>query len=97
MKGAEARFLCYLRKTRKYKNQGGGDMAELRPEDLSSRVEQINGRPIRISSYKLGETYHCKAEIDLPGAGARIAEASDPSREAAESTVLAQVHELVKT
>ncbi len=72
-------------------------MAEFRPEEMTSRVEQINGRPIRISSYKLGRTHHCKAEIDLPGAGARIAEASDPSRETAESKVLAQVQERVKT
>ena len=72
-------------------------MAEFRPEEMTSRVEQINGRPIRISSYKLGRTYHCKAEIDLPGAGARIAEASNPSRETAVSRVLAQVQERVKT
>ena len=72
-------------------------MVILRPEEMTSRVEQINNRPIRISSYKLGETYHCKAEIDLPGAGARIAEASDPSQETAECRVLSQVQRLVKT
>ena len=71
-------------------------MVEFRPEDLTTRLETLKGKPIRISSYKLGDIYHCKAEIDMPGAGARIAEVSDPSRSEGEEKLISIVRNLLK-
>src|SRR3972149_2823009 len=53
-------------------------------EDLARRVVQVAGSPIAISSHRLGNTYYAKAEIDQPGAKARIAQAEGKSREEAE-------------
>lgn len=69
---------------------------QLIPEDLSRRIETVGGYPIAISSYRLGTTYYAKAEIDLPGAGARIAAAEDTTREAAEGKVLAEARRLIE-
>ncbi|MFQ5817024.1 MAG: hypothetical protein ACE5H2_03580 [Terriglobia bacterium] len=48
------------------------------------------------SPNRLGATYYAKAEINLPGAGARIAAAEDTTREAAEGKVLAKVRRLLE-
>ena len=60
-------------------------------EDHARRVEQVAGSPIAISSHRLGDTYYAKAEIDQPGAKARIAQADGKSRQEAEGKVLAEV------
>ena len=65
--------------------------ANLVAEDLARRVVQVAGSPIAISSHRLGNTYYAKAEIDQPGAKARIAQAEGPSREDAEGKVMADV------
>ena len=41
--------------------------------------------------FRSGSTYYAKAEIHLPGAGARLATAEGTTREAAEEKVLAEV------
>ena len=64
-------------------------------EDLARRVVQVAGSPIAISSHRLGNTYYAKAEIDQPGAKARIAQAEGSSREEAEGKVLAEVERVV--
>ena len=69
---------------------------ELIPEDHSRRVETIGGYPVAISSYRLGGTYYAKAEIDVVGAGGRIAAAEDTTREAAEAKVLAEALRLIE-
>jgi len=69
---------------------------QIMAEDQSRRVETIGGNPIAVSSYRLGSTYYAKAEIDVPGAGARIAQAEDSTREAAESKVLADVRRIIE-
>ena len=65
--------------------------ANLVAEDAARRVEQVAGSPIAISSHRLGNVYYAKAEIDQPGAKARIAQAEGSSREEAEGKVLAEV------
>lgn len=65
--------------------------AELIAEEQVRRVEKVAGSPIAIRSYRLGSTYYAKAEIDVPGAGARIAQAQGASRQEAEGKVLAEV------
>jgi len=64
-------------------------------EDQARRVEQVAGHPIAVSSHRLGETWYAKAEIDYPGAKARIAQAQGPSRLEAEMAVLAEVERVV--
>jgi len=65
--------------------------ANLVAEEHARRVEQVAGSPIAISSHRLGNTYYAKAEIDQPGAKARIAQADGKSRQEAEGKVLAEV------
>lgn len=64
----------------------------MKPENYVRRTETIGGRNIAFISYKLGDHYLCKAEIDIPGAGARLASAEGPDRDAIEK----QVKEIVK-
>lgn len=69
---------------------------DLIPEDHSRRIETVGGYPIAISSYRLGTSYYAKAEVDLPGAGARIAAAEDATREAAEGKVMGEARRLIE-
>lgn len=69
---------------------------EVIPEDYSRRTETVGGYPVAITSYRLGSTYYAKAEIDLPGAGARLATAKNASREAAEKQVLDTARRLIE-
>ncbi|MBI3934021.1 MAG: hypothetical protein HY316_04965 [Acidobacteria bacterium] len=64
-------------------------------EDHARRVEQVAGNPIAISSHRLGNTYYAKAEIDQPGAKARIAQAEGESRAEAEGKVMAEVQRVL--
>ena len=69
---------------------------ELIPEDNSRRTESVAGFPVAITTYRLGSTYYAKAEIDLPGAGARLAAAEANTRAAAEDKVLAEARRLIE-
>ncbi|MCS6861313.1 MAG: hypothetical protein NZT92_13435 [Abditibacteriales bacterium] len=68
----------------------------MQPQDYSRRVEEIGGQPVAITSYKLENEYYAKAEIALMGAGARIAEATAPTREDAEAKLLRRVRTALK-
>ncbi len=68
---------------------------ELIPEDQSRRIETVGGYPIAISSYRPGTTYYAKAEIHIPGAGARIAAAEGTTGAAAEDKVLVEARRLI--
>jgi len=69
---------------------------ELIPEDQSRRIETVGSYPIAISSYPLGATYYAKAEIHIPGAGARIAAAEGTTGAAAEDKVLVEARRLIE-
>ena len=69
---------------------------ELVPEDTARRTVTVGGYPILVTSYHLGETYYAKAEIQIPGAGARIASATEISRELAEEKVLGEARRLIE-
>ncbi len=71
-------------------------MPEFIAEDHSRRREQVGGYTVAITSYRLGDVYHAKAEIDIPGAGARLAAAQDKDRAAAEEKVLAEARRLIE-
>ena len=68
---------------------------ELVPEEYSKRTETIGDYPVTITFYRLGSTYNAKAEVPVPGAGARIASTEDSTRAAAEETVLAEARRLL--
>lgn len=70
--------------------------AEFVPEDYSRRTEAVGGYTVAITSYRLGSVYHAKAEIDIPGAGARLARAEDAAQAAAEEKVLAKARRLIE-
>ncbi len=69
--------------------------ATLNANDYSHRVEKYGDNNVAITTFRLGETYHTKAEIAVPGADARIVEASDGSREKAELLVREEVLKLL--
>jgi hypothetical protein len=58
----------------------------MKPEQYSETVMKVKGWPLRLISYRLGETFYCKADNVSPGA--LIARASGGSREEAESKAL---------
>lgn len=70
-------------------------MAELVPEEYARRTESAGGYNVAITSYRLGATYHAKAEIDIPGAGARITSTQDKDCSSAEARVLAEARRLI--
>ncbi len=67
----------------------------MKPEGLTRRVEKIGGRDIALITYRLGDTYHCRAESCPPEAQARIARDSGPDREAVEKQVIAEVESIL--
>ena len=69
---------------------------ELIPEDNSCRTKTVAGYAVSITSYRLGFTYYPKAEINLPGADARLAAAEDITREVAEGKLLAVARGLIE-
>jgi hypothetical protein len=66
----------------------------MRAEDYSERREVIDGWPINIVTYRLGDTYHCA--IDNVDPGARFARAEGPTREEAERTALEKAQRYLK-
>ena len=71
-------------------------MPELVPEDYSSRIETVAGYSVAISSYRLGSRWFGKAEIKIPGTGARIADSEATTKAAAEGAVLAEARRLIE-
>jgi len=62
-------------------------------EDFSERVVDVDTWQVRLSSYRLGETYHCKADNVSPGAA--LARTSGTSREEAEQKALDRARQLL--
>lgn len=58
----------------------------MKPEDYSSRQQQLAGWSISIETYKLGDVYHCTISNVDPGA--RFARADGATREEAERRAL---------
>lgn len=81
-------------KGRKQKSEKMG--ADLIAEEQARHVETVAGSPIAVTSYRLGSIYYAKAEIALPGAGARIAQAQGASPQEVESKVLLEVRRILE-
>jgi hypothetical protein len=63
----------------------------MKAEHYSERLLEVAGWPLRLISYRLGETFYCKADNVSPGA--QIAGATGASREEAESKALEKAGE----
>ena len=58
----------------------------MKTEDHSETEMELAGWPVRLTTYKLGDIYHCKADNISPGAA--IARTEGATREEAESKAI---------
>ena len=65
----------------------------MQAEDHSERIVDVNGWQCRLTSYKLGEIYHCQADNVSPEA--RLARATGATKEEAERRALERATELL--
>jgi hypothetical protein len=63
----------------------------MKPEQYSEQLLEVQGWPLRLISYRLGETFYCKADNVSPGA--LIARATGSTREEAERAALEKAGE----
>jgi hypothetical protein len=66
----------------------------VKAEEYSERRQVIDGWPIHIVSFRLGDTYYCT--IDNVDPGARFARAEGPTREEAERTAVEKAQRYLK-
>lgn len=65
----------------------------MRVENFAERKLEIEGWPVNITTYQIGETFHCHADNVSPGAG--IARATGATREEAEQKAIVRARELL--
>lgn len=65
----------------------------MRPEEYSERKTDINGWPVRVTSYRLGNQFIATADNVSPGAN--LARHKGATREEAESQVLERAREML--
>ena len=63
------------------------------PEDYSTKTLEVEGWQVRLTSYRLGESYHCTADNVDPGAW--IARTQGATREEAEQKALDRARQLL--
>ncbi len=65
----------------------------MKPEGYSERTLEVEGWPVRLATYKLGEVYRTKADNVSPGAC--LARTAASTREEAEKAAIAKAGELL--
>ena len=65
----------------------------MKVEDFSERRLEIDGWPVNLTSYRIGETFHCRADNVSPGAG--LARTTGATREEAEEKAIVRAKELL--
>ena len=65
----------------------------MKPEDYRERQVEVNGWQVNLTSYKLGEFYHCKADNVSPGAG--LCRTAGATRQEAEEKAIHRAEELL--
>jgi hypothetical protein len=71
-------------------------MSGMKTEEYTERNIELDGWPVHIVSYKIGETYYCQADNVSPGAC--LARMSAATREEAEAQAISKArHLLTKT
>jgi hypothetical protein len=72
---------------------GCGEGVTMRVENFAERRIEIDGWPVNLTTYQIGEVYHCKADNVSPGAG--LARTTGASRQEAEDKAIARAKELL--
>jgi hypothetical protein len=65
----------------------------MKPEDYSERLVDVGGWQVNLTTYKLGEVYHSKADNVSPGAS--LARTTGATRDEAEQKVLDRARQLL--
>jgi len=65
----------------------------MKPEEYSERTVEVEGWQVHLTSYRLGDKFHCTADNVSPGAN--LARVTGATREDAESKALARAKELL--
>jgi hypothetical protein len=65
----------------------------MKPEDYSERQVDVEGWQVNLTTYKLGEVYHSKADNVSPGAS--LARTTGATREEAEQEALDRARQLL--
>jgi hypothetical protein len=65
----------------------------MKAEAYAERRLELEGWPVNVTSWRLGETWHAKADNVSPGA--TLARITAPSREEAEEKAVARARELL--
>jgi len=68
-------------------------MTMMKVEDYQEHKTEVAGWPVNISSYRLGDVYHAKADNVSPGAA--LARTTGATREEAEKKVLERAEQLL--
>jgi hypothetical protein len=65
----------------------------MNPEEYTERQVEVKGWPVRLTTYRLGDVYHAKADNVSPGAS--LARTTGATREEAEEKALDRAGELL--
>lgn len=65
----------------------------MRVENFAEREIEIEGWPVNLTSYQIGDVYHCRADNVSPGAG--LARTKGATRDEAETKAIARAAELL--
>jgi hypothetical protein len=65
----------------------------MKAEEYQERKIEVLGWPVNLTTYRLGETFHCKADNVSPGAA--LARTTGATREEAESKALKRAEDLL--
>jgi hypothetical protein len=65
----------------------------MKVENHSERRIEIDGWPVHLTSYKIGDTFHCKADNVSPGAA--LARTTGATQQEAEEKAIARAKELL--
>ena len=68
-------------------------MNEMKVEEYQERRVELAGWPVNVTSYRLGEVFHAKADNVSPGAS--LARTTGATREEAEKKVLDRAEQLL--
>jgi hypothetical protein len=65
----------------------------MRVEEFAERSLQLSGWDVHLTTYKLGEVWHCKADNASPGAA--LARTTGASKEEAEARAIERAEQLL--
>ncbi len=65
----------------------------MKVENFAERKIEVDGWPVNLTTYQIGETFHCRADNVSPGAG--LARSTGTTREEAEEKAMARAKELL--